>query len=159
MLNLSIRHKMLAFSLTGLAFVLVVGGIGYFTAGTLAEATHHLKISGDAAKSHMEADMMHDAMRGDALSAMLAATRKDVAQQPAIEGELSDHTKQFRESIDVLHSLRISDDVASALTQLRPKLDAYTEGAATVVRLAFADLAAAEAQLPNFTKAFGALED
>ncbi len=159
MLNLSIRHKMLAFSLAGLAFVLLVGGIGYFTVGMLAESTHHLKISGDAAKSHMEADMMHDALRGDALSAMLAGTRKEAAQQRVVEGELAEHTKQFRESIEALNGLHINDEVTAAVTKIRPKLDAYTSAAADVTRLAFSDLPAAEAQLPGFTKAFSALED
>ncbi|MDB5895467.1 MAG: hypothetical protein JWQ88_2998 [Rhodoferax sp.] len=157
--NLSIGRMMLAFSLLGLVLVLAVGGIGYAAMGRLAAASERITMTSAALKRQMEADMMHDALRGDALGAMLAGTRKDASQQKVIQADLEEHVKQFRESIDALRAMSLDPEVDAAVAKVRPALDAYVTTAGQVVGLAFSDIDAAGARLGPFNVAFKSLED
>jgi methyl-accepting chemotaxis protein len=158
-LNLSIRQMMLAFSLVGLVLVLAVGGIGYAALGRLAAASERITLTSSALKRQMAADMMHDALRGDALGAMLAGTGADAAQQKSIRADFDEHVAQFRESIDALRGMSLDPEIDAAIAKVRPALDAYVTSAGQVVTLAFTDIAAANAQLAPFNAAFKSLED
>ena len=67
----TIRQKVIAASAAVLLLCLGIGGAGLWVQVNLADA---LKRSGEAAdliRSHMNGDMMHDALRADVLSALL----------------------------------------------------------------------------------------
>jgi len=158
-LNLTIRHKMLVFSLLGLVFVLAVGGIGYAAVVRLADAAHGITATSSALKSQMEADMMHDALRADVLHALLAGSRKASAEQASVQADLDEHVKQFRASMEALRAMSLAPEVDAALTKVRPTIDDYVAKAGQVSQLAFSDLAAAETQFVVFSAAFKSLED
>ena len=158
-MNLTIRQKMLAFSLLGLVFVLTVGGIGYAAVSRLADSAQRITATSSALKHQMQADMMHDALRGDALRAMLAGSRKEAAEQAPVQAEMDEHVKEFRTSIDALAAMSLDPQVNAAVAKVRPALDAYVASAGQVLKLAFSDMAAADVQLVSFTAAFKSLED
>jgi methyl-accepting chemotaxis protein len=158
-MNLTIRHKMLAFSLLGLVFVLAVGGIGYAAVMRLADSAQRITATSSALKHQMQADMMHDALRGDALRAMLAGSRKEAAEQTPVQAEMDEHVKEFRTSIDALAAMSLDPQMNAAVAKVRPALDAYVASAGQVLKLAFTDMAAADVQLVSFSAAFKSLED
>ncbi len=157
-LNLTIRHKMLAFSLSGLAFVLAVGGIGYAAVARLANASQQITATSASLKAQMQADMMHDALHSDALRALRAGSLQDATQQAPIQAELDGHVKEFRDSIDALRSMSLDPQVDAAVSKVRPALESYVASAAKVARLAFTDMAAADAEYIAFSAAFKILE-
>jgi methyl-accepting chemotaxis protein len=156
---LTIRQKMLGLSLIGLAFVLIVGGVGFFAVASLSEDHQALTRSASALRSQLEADMMHDALRGDVLRAMLSSAKGNAADKGPAKTDLDAHVKQFREAMAELKASSLNAQVDASVAKTQGPLNAYIDSAAAMVDLAFADAAAADAKLPNFTDSFKALEE
>ncbi|MFT7772661.1 methyl-accepting chemotaxis protein [Roseateles sp.] len=157
-MSLTIRQRLLALSLLGLFFVSLVGVVGYLALGTLSSTAESVARSNSALRSQLEADMMHDALRGDVLRAVMGGLKGQAAEVTDAQRDISGHTRAFREHMDELKSLELSPAISAAIGKTQTQLNAYIESANEVVALAGRDLAAAEARLPVFGKAFKALE-
>ena len=154
----TIRSQLLFFSCLSAALASIVGGIGYFVASRLHAGEEDLLVTVQAVQNHMQGDMMHDALRGDVFNALLAA-QDGTEQRAAIAADVKDHGDTFRKALEDNDKLPLGAEVRAAIDEAKPKLDAYIAEAAKVSDLAFTDLAAAKAALPEFQKAFSALED
>ncbi|MGO8411490.1 methyl-accepting chemotaxis protein, partial [Rhizobium ruizarguesonis] len=51
-------------------------------------------------RNHMQADMMHDAMRADVLASMLASNPAEGIDPAAVKADLVEHDASFREMIN-----------------------------------------------------------
>ena len=158
MIKITIQRQLFALSGLGLAFVLAVGATGYLAASRLATAAGHITTAGSALKSQLQADQAHDALRSDVLAALLSAEKPDAAEQKAIRGDLAEHAKLFRDSIQTLESMPLDDAARAATAKVRPALAAYVDIATAVVGLAFTDRAAAQAKMPDFLTQFKHVE-
>jgi methyl-accepting chemotaxis protein len=136
----------------------LAGGAGVWAAFTLSDA---LEQSGENAmllRNHLQADMMHDAMRGDVLAALLST---DAALNIALDGvraDVSDHAKTFRALIAENQQIARTGDLARIIEGVKPELDLYIKDAERIVDLAGQDPAAARAALPEFIAQFESLE-
>ncbi|RZL35924.1 MAG: HAMP domain-containing protein, partial [Rubrivivax sp.] len=157
-MNLNIRQRLLALSLMGLFFVSLVGLVGYLALGTLASTAESVARSNAALRAQLEADMMHDALRGDVLRAVLSAGKGQAAELADVQKDIVAHTKEFRDNVEQLKSLSLNASITATVSQLQGRLDAYITSANEVVKLAASDLPAAEGRLPAFGEAFKALE-
>ncbi|MDR7334021.1 methyl-accepting chemotaxis protein [Roseateles asaccharophilus] len=153
-----IRQRLLALSLMGLAFVSIVGLVGYLALGTMSGTAESVARSNMALRAQLEADMMHDALRGDVLRAVLAGLKGNTADMPEVQKDIGEHTEQFREHMGELKSLSLNAAITAAVAKTEGELNAYITSANEVVKLAGSDLAAAEARLPAFAAAFKTLE-
>ncbi|MDY0745735.1 methyl-accepting chemotaxis protein [Paucibacter sp. R3-3] len=154
----TIKQRMLALSLLSLAFVLAVGAVGYFAINRLAATNEALNLSGSALKAQMAADQIHDALRGDVLSALLAATQERKDERAAIQQELDAHVKEFRAQIGELKAMPLGETIKTSIANAEEPLNGYIASASEVVRLAFSDPAAAQARMASFNNAFKTLE-
>jgi diguanylate cyclase (GGDEF)-like protein len=119
-----------------------------------------------ALRNHLEADMMHDALRGDVLAAQqqaldgrLVAEDLGVATQASTHA-FTEHVDRFRKVIGENEVLKVReyDELAVVLANLNGPLAAYIQEAEWLVPLAFADPARAAAMLPAFEDHYNALE-
>jgi len=156
--HLTIRHKLFALGLAGLAFVLAVGATGYASATRLAGSATRIADDGSALKNQLQADMAHDALRADVLAALLAGQAGDAAQEKAIKADLEEHAADFRASLKKLDALPLDDATRAAVMKVLPSLSAYVNNASTVVGLAFSDRTAALAKMDGFMASFKAVE-
>jgi methyl-accepting chemotaxis protein len=157
----TISRKLLALSLVALLFVVAVGTTGYLAASSLTRATAHIVQDGTALKHQMQADMAHDALRADVLTALHVGMRdSDVAlrQQEAVRADLQAHSEQFRTALEQLDKLSLDEDTRYALEQVRPVLDIYVALAARIVAIAFEDKQAALDQMDAFNASFKHVE-
>ncbi len=154
----SLKHQFVAYALAGLGFVVAVGGMGAWGAERLHDAGRQLLDSSAAIRAHMRADMMHDAVKSDVLSALLGGVRGDAAAGAEASRSLQEHTATLRESVGELGKAPLSDEARSALQRVGPALDDYARQAAAITQLAAQDAEAAEAARPAFQIAFTALE-
>ncbi|RZL00019.1 MAG: HAMP domain-containing protein [Rubrivivax sp.] len=157
-MKLTIQQKLLGFSLAGLLLMLLIGITGYSAVYKLSSDNAKIATIGTALRAQMEADMMHDALRADVLSAMLASLQKDDAEEKNTKAALVEHVQNFRESFQTLDALPLDDAIVQASAQVRPALNAYLASATEVVGLAFTNRDAAQAKLPAFKAAFESLE-
>mgnify|MGYP003611500786 FL=1 len=68
---MSIKLRLLLLTATGLLAALFMGLDSLFNNARTAAAVNDNQVSLTALRNHLEADMMHDALRADVLSALL----------------------------------------------------------------------------------------
>jgi methyl-accepting chemotaxis protein len=156
-MNFSVNQKV-----GGLVFVVAVIMVGFgavvkaeFDRGVAREAD--LLVISQALKNHLEADMMHDALRADVLSARLSVS-DGVEDRSEVQKDLDEHIARFEESLSSNEQLPLEDDVRAALASVRPPLDEYTASAKKLVELASTNPVAAKAGMDAFMVKFRALE-
>lgn len=155
-MNLTLRQKLIGLAALGAAGTMVTAVVALAGLRQAHTATQQMVVNTRAQRAQMDADMMHDAVRADALQALLAASTKDNAMLADAEKALGEHVAQFRGSLAQL------DSVAGAsrreqLNQVRPRLDAYINSADQVVQQAKTTGVAAVASYPAFYATFNEL--
>ncbi len=155
---MKLRYQVLGLGLVGMLMAGLVGGIGLVNADRLSDAIDHSVDMGLALQASQEADMMHDAVRGDVLLALMGASDQNAEQVAEARKDLAEHTETFRTSLAALQALPISAEVKQVVAKTLPLVERYTGTAAQVQALATTDLAAARARVPDFQKAFSELE-
>jgi methyl-accepting chemotaxis protein len=155
---MKLRNQILAFSLAGTALATLVGGIGIFASARLSSAIDAAIEGGGALQASQEADMMHDAVRGDAQLALLGAMHKESGRLDEAEKGLKDHKDTFNKALDKLEGLHISDETRAMLATTKPLVKKYIEFAEQVIHSAQTGAQAAEQVMPAFQSAFTMLE-
>jgi len=155
---MKLRNQILSLGLGGALAAALVGGIGLLSANKLAGSLDQTVSVNLQQQSHMTADMMHDAIRGDVLLAILGAANKDAAQLKEAQTALADHTSKLEGALRDLSALPIADDVKVKLDNSTALMKPYAEAGANAVNMATKDLALAQAAVPEFQKQFAALE-
>ena len=124
---------LVASALTGL---LAMGLIGHLGQRDLLASLEDQTNGAQALRHHMQADMMHDALRGDVLAALLAGRQGDADGLAAARASWQEHATTFRQAIDAdVHTrLAVDDDTTQAMKDVVPALDAYIGSADTVIR-------------------------
>ena len=156
MIQLSIRTRLLGLGGLGVLATAVVGGVGYWSVVSVGAALEDARVTGTAIRNHVECDMMHDALRGDVLSAILA---KDDATKASVREALTEHITLFRDRLQANEALPLGEKATAAIGGVKPALDSYIEHAERMVALGLENPAEAEQQLAGFTDAFTLLEE
>ncbi len=141
-----------AFAATASATGLWVSTRYYQGVGQSVEATQVLR-------NHMQADMMHDALRGDALAALLASDPDLAVYTPAqVKADTEEHIATFEKAIADSKATAKDPRVKQALDDLALPLANYIDGAKAIVASSTTDPAATRAAMPAFLEKFSALE-
>ncbi len=152
---MTLRSNVLLLTLLGLLTTSVVGGMALWGFSSLHAAVDHSTLATTVVRNHMEADMMHDALRSDVLAALLAP---DEAASSAARADLEEHSRIFRQSVDANRKLALSPEVSKTIAIVRPGIDAYIDLAEVVVERASTDKKAAAQSFVEFQAQFEALE-
>jgi methyl-accepting chemotaxis protein len=155
---MSIKLRLIGFSLISLLFSLIIGGTGLWNGRELSGALQKNTTASTALRNHMEADMMHDALRADVLAAALAGNMKQADRRKDIEQGLTEHLKLFREALTENEKLPLTPDIAQSILKIRPLVDSYFKESQAMVALAFDNPSETEAGLAKFMQTFSALE-
>ena len=156
--NLTIKQKLFAFSLLALSFVVTVASSGYVGNRELSTSLGDITTNFSALKNHLSADMMHDAIRADVLSALYAGEVGNQEMLRDAEASMQDHANELRENLGKNAALDLDPHIKKALIQIKPTLDKYVASAHDIIALAGKNRVAADAQLPAFRASFSALE-
>ncbi|HWJ95766.1 MAG TPA: hypothetical protein VNT33_13635, partial [Telluria sp.] len=84
-MKLTIRLQLLLSNLAAVSFVGVIAVTGYLAVGSLDGSMDAITANGAAIKEQLQADQMHDALRGDVLQALLAGTQGDKEAQAEVK--------------------------------------------------------------------------
>jgi methyl-accepting chemotaxis protein len=156
--RLSIKGRLLASNLGAIAFVTLVGGIGYFAVTRLTAAMDAITNNGAMMKDQMAADQTHDALRADVLAALLAGADASDAERQEARRDTAEHIAQFRKLMAAIDKEVTDPALRAAVDKVRPDVDAYLQSAEQTVALAMTDAAAARQAHPAFMERFHKLE-
>ena len=139
------------------------GALGIFAVVSLqalsgtGETAEELLASAEGTEDVLQADMMHDAVRGDVLQALVSG-----GTGPLYDGavaDLAEHDALFRSILDEVVADDLGAEVDTAVAEVAPAVEAYLASAAQIVTLAASDPVAADAAYPQFAADFAVLED
>jgi len=180
----TIGRKLIALGVIAAILMIILALSSLQLIGSLGDSVQEMNRSETAVQSHMTGDMMHDALRGDVLAAVLSATNhrsamnraaraapdlpddQAAAAMPAspperssIEADVADHAATFRAEVQA--NLKRVDEprVLAALKKVTPVLEDYIAAAEHMVELAYSDLDAVDQEMDEFNEKFGFLED
>jgi methyl-accepting chemotaxis protein len=137
------------------AITAVSGGTGLFIVAKENAAIAEQASSAALLQNHMEADMMHDAVRADVLNALVGGNGG--ARQEALK-DLKDHLATLSKNIDTDAAFEGDPSVVAATSKLKAPVLSYADAAQKIVDAAGTDANAAHAQLPGFMDQFHLLE-
>ena len=156
--NLSIRNKLLLQRANAIAFVVAVGLTGYWGVAKLQQSSLDMRDNFSALRYSLNADMMHNAVRGDVLNALRATSLNDAKQYEDARKDIQEHGAMLRDSLAKNEALKLNTTITKALAEARPKLMDYLTSAENIAAVAKSDAAAANALVPNFQQHFERLE-
>ncbi|MCC6651267.1 MAG: HAMP domain-containing protein [Candidatus Eisenbacteria bacterium] len=152
----TIQNRLYALAACGIAITILMGVVGFSGFRALGGAIAGMKVTGEALSNHDDADMMHDALRGDVMAAMLARTPEE---SETARADLKEHADNFRAQIAENEKLSISPELSRTLAGARPRMEEYIAFAEKMVELASQSPDAARASVPEFLVSFSALEE
>jgi methyl-accepting chemotaxis protein len=154
----SIQHKIIIASVAIFALAGSATGVGIWSAGTLAGNNADVARSAEVLRNHMQADMMHDALRADVLASLLAANPATGITLDAVKKDLAEHETSFRDMIAANKKLATDKATQDVLAKIESPLLTYIDSATKMVDLAAKDETTAIKSLPDFMNQFSALE-
>jgi methyl-accepting chemotaxis protein len=156
--DVKLRSQILGLGLAGSCLAAVVGVVGVLSSFGMASAIDGSIGSGMALQASQEADMMHDAVRGDAQLALLGALQHSPDRLTEAAKGLSTHTDSFRAALAQLRKAAISEGTRAELAKAEPMVERYLQSAQQVVDAAKVDAEKAESLVPGLQQSFTDLE-
>lgn len=157
--NITVQGRLILLSVVALFALIVVGAVGFYATNLLRTALDQAIVGLSAAKNQGEADMMHDALRGDVLLALRGAQRNDAETLKTATEDVKKHADNFNKQINANKELSLGAATKDLINKADADVLRYEREAAKVVELAKTDPAAAEAEAPLFFQLFSKLED
>ncbi|HVY89223.1 MAG TPA: HAMP domain-containing protein, partial [Hyphomonadaceae bacterium] len=154
----TLSQKALAGTVSMFVLVAFCGAANYWSTSTLGAALDDAEVDGEMIRTHMSADMMHDALRADVLAALTSLSPQSGLKLADIKEEMKAHAEEFRTSIAHEKDLDVAPEVREALKGVEAPLGEYVAAAEHLFNLVETDPANAMAGLPAFMKQFEALE-
>jgi methyl-accepting chemotaxis protein len=155
---MSIKLRLFLLIVTGALAALIISLVSYLGNARMASAMMDNEVSMAALGNHMQADMMHDALRADVLSALLVGLGKSETLPAEVSDGLKEHATQFRKALGDNLALPIKDTLKAELNKLKPSLEAYILAAERIVGVALGSPERAREDLGSFNAAFTQLE-
>ena len=121
------------------------------------EAAEELLASAEGTEDVLLADMMHDAVRGDVLQALVSGGQGELYAGAVTD--LAEHDQFFRDILAEAVADDLNAEVNAAVADVTPAVEAYLDSAGEIVEAAGTDPALAAAAYPRFAADFAVLED
>jgi methyl-accepting chemotaxis protein len=154
--GISIVGRLVVLGGAGLFAVALVTGFAVRNSGDQSAANEEIATVSSAMSNQWNADMMHDALRADVMSAMFSTTD---AQREEYEVEaVAEHAQTMLDKFDVASKL-VPESLKQQYEATRPEIIKYGDLAKSAVTTAATDRLAAQQSLADFLAQFSALEE
>ncbi|MBN8605417.1 MAG: HAMP domain-containing protein [Caulobacterales bacterium] len=154
----SLNRVALTASVSMMALVALTGGVGLYSEHHLTNALDDSDHAANLLRSHLTADMMHDAIRSDVLAAITAQNPASGIDMAEVRADFTAHLEEFRAMIAQEARLAQTEEERAAIAAVADPLNAYINSAEEMVVLAEQSPQAALAELPGFFEQFRSLE-
>ncbi|OGN51906.1 MAG: chemotaxis protein [Caulobacterales bacterium RIFOXYB1_FULL_67_16] len=157
-MRMTIGKKVAATGVAVLVLSVGTAGVGLLTNETQGQALSRASVSSSILRNHMQADMMHDALRSDVFGALLSRDPANDVSLEAVKADLAEHRQSFETSIADNKALAVDPEMKAALEAVEGPLQTYIAAASDIVELAGTDPVAAQGRMTDFQTQFSALE-
>jgi len=154
-MKIDIRTQLYALVAIVLTLILIQGISSRFGMNHADDSLIAVLSTNHSLQLHQDADMMHDALRGDVLTAMLAQSPGD---WESVHKNITTHSKHFRDVVEENTKTTTDPRTLSTLNSVSESLKNYIASAESIVATAQTDRHKAEAMMPGFIAAFEDLE-
>jgi methyl-accepting chemotaxis protein len=169
--NLTIRGRLTLLAAVAISVALLIGATSVTGDVLSSRAEQRVALLNGMFGSMWNADMMHDGLRGDAMSSLVIGmdVPNQVSNPDQVPGvaktdalnEIAEHSKTFREAIDSANDFGSRAGFAKGLemlASLKQPLDEYIAAANELATLSFEHPKDAQLDRPKFEAAFRKLE-
>jgi methyl-accepting chemotaxis protein len=155
-MHLTVARRLALITVVGSVAIVAVGAVGWGAAGAQAASSAEMARISDAMSRQWNADMLHDGIRADVVSALYARTAAERENLGVDEVRAMSH--DMMEHVDAAAAAAPAD-VRPLYDEVIPKVKAYGDLAIRVVDLSATDRAQAVALFPQYMTLFAQLED
>ena len=155
---MKLRTQIVSFGLVGTLLAGMVGVIGLLASSRLGDAVNNSILASQALQASQEADMMHDAIRGDAQLALLGGFEQSPERIAAAEKAVKEHVETFNEALAKLRKLPLTQESQKALAAAQPLIKLYIEAAEQTIKATKIDPRATRKEAAALQAAFTGLE-
>ncbi|OYY93221.1 MAG: hypothetical protein B7Y41_12925 [Hydrogenophilales bacterium 28-61-23] len=156
--QLSVRTMLIAMAGLVLLAMLALAGVGLFNTQRLGNGLIEVVDTGQAVRRQMDADMMHDSIRGDVFAALLAARDGQTSRIQEIQKDLTAHIERLKKNIDDNAKASLGEAVHKQSDATMPTVNRYASTAQEIVAAAIQGNPGDNEKIGAFEKDFGALE-
>jgi methyl-accepting chemotaxis protein len=149
----SVGQKLTAFGTLAVVGALSVGIAGLNGLSAAHDASQRVLRAGNVTRATLQADMDHDAIRGDVLLASVG-TKADLA---GIRADFEGHSAELKSKVETVRAANVSAAVNTAATNSLALIDTYVSKADAVLTAIATSEASATALMPAFNTAFHAV--
>ncbi len=157
--NLTLRAKFSIMIAGAGLCIAAVSAASFFSLEKYKETQDQVQQIGVAGRIFAGADMMHDALNSDVLSATLIGRGLLAGSADEVKANVAEHGESFKTAMSDIQKLNVPESVRTLVKQAEPDLNAYIAMAETVSALATQDPDAASQKMGDFTAAFEKLEE
>ncbi|MCX6954274.1 MAG: methyl-accepting chemotaxis protein, partial [Verrucomicrobia bacterium] len=157
--KLTVTHKVLCVALAAIVALAVMLACAFRQFTALRGCNERVLTVASALQAQQFADMMHDALRGDATAAMIAAQTKNTAGLAEAGKDFTEHSGLIREKLEANRQTPLGPAVAEKLTAIATPLGAYLDVVGQPIRLSGTDLPAAQVLSDKLQASFHEMED
>lgn len=154
-----IRKKILILNALSILILVAVGLYANWALSQAFSTADDMTQASSLMKNHQNTDMMHDAIRGDVLAALLAGSQQDQSGVAQAKSDLQEHVDNIRTFVNDNKAIHVSTEITQAIDAALPDLDSYIAAAGAIIDQASKDPTAAQAQFPKFMTSFEELEE
>lgn len=165
----SFKNQLLQIGIAGVAGALLVSLAAWYSDSVGHEAVELSQTIANAKSNFIEADMMHDALRGDVLKALLTGAQMQLAQTEeqqqtlmaqGVESQhdVREHAQRFRDLLQANDALNLAPALKQAMHELKPALENYITQADAAVAGALTNYPEQSGRMQEFYDAFSDLE-
>lgn len=157
---MSLKSRLISLVIVNLLVLAAVVSASLFSLSQSKSTNQELIASLSALKNHLSGDMMHDALRGDALTALLRSLSKEdtFGTQSDLDSAITEHVENFQSAIAQNDELPLSSEIKGVLAEVRAPLSEYIASAQNIVKEGSKSYEHGKASYPAFLEAFEHLE-
>jgi methyl-accepting chemotaxis protein len=155
----SIGSKVSAAGVVAFCVAACAAGAGLWVSISYDASAKKMATTSEILRNIMRADMVHDGMYGDAMSAVLAADPLTAIKTPQeVQADTEEHATIFAKSIADARAAATDPKVIEALDGVKAPMEKYLAAGRSIAALSSTDAAATRAAVPAFLAQFKELE-
>jgi twitching motility protein PilJ len=155
----TIRAKLIGFSILSLLIAVLVGGAGYYGKSAQRETIEYTQAKFVLVNANMSADKAQDEVRADTLQILREAKNGETALYNDAVNNLNEHLKTLSSNVaKIMNSAVLSEKPRQAIAIVRADIESYVKSAQDIVSLAPRDIAGADKLFDEFYEKYKKLK-